>query len=112
MNSAKANDGIDIDATGEGNTFRSLHYNENIATHALNSNFIYNGIVPILNVDKCDLQYSFCHGSHAISFETLNPKENEIRLTLFRYHDTDDFDHEHETYRQKVFRVEYKNNDV
>ena len=56
--------------------------------------------------------YSFCHGSHAISFETLNPKENEIRLTLFRYHDTDDFDHEHETYRQNVFRVEYKNNDV
>ena len=47
-----------------------------------------------------------------ISFETLNPKENEIRLTLFRYHDTDDFDHEHETYRQNVFRVEYKNNDV
>ena len=42
----------------------------------------------------------------------LNPKENEIRLTLFRYHDTDDFDHEHETYRQNVFRVEYKNNDV
>ena len=31
---------------------------------------------------------------------------------LFRYHDTDDFDHEHETYRQNVFRVEYKNNDV
>ena len=42
----------------------------------------------------------------------INPKENEIRLTLFRYHDTDDFDHEHETYRQNVFRVEYKNNDV